>query len=321
MWSKYFSPEEIMRFCGGDLHFPAVSSFSYSDNLPQWHYPWHMHLKGLELVFAAGGRGQLSLDNQTLNMEKGDIAIIPRGAGHMFTCPPDETFSYYSIGITTGAGSTDMGSGMRPLSEDFILPQGPLQDFFSTTPCTIVNGSGCFAYVTETFRLLLSLYEMSGGHMTPAMQAMFHSLLTLVRELFTDKALTVTIDDGYSMADIIQYINKHSSEPLTLQSIADHFHLSTSHLNRLFNRAYHTSPINYQISVRLANACDLLLATNKSISEVATEVGYDNFSHFNVLFRKHIGCTPNAFRSQSQTSKSSVSLSYISNLFIPPEYK
>ena len=308
-----------MRFCGGDLHFPAVSSFSYSDNLPQWHYPWHMHLKGVEIIFAAAGRGQLSLENQTLNMEKGDIAIIPRGTGHMLTCAPDETFAYYATGITTGLGSTDMGSGMHALSEDFVLPEGPLQDFFSAMPCTIANGSGCFSYISETFRLLLSLYEMSGGQMTPTMQALFNSLLTLVRELFTEKALTVTIDQGYSMADIIQFINKHSSEPLSLQSIADHFHLSASHLNRLFNRAYHTSPINYLISVRLANACDLLLATNKSISEVATKVGYDNFSHFNVLFRKHIGCTPNAFRSQSQASKAAVSHNYFSNLFIPTE--
>lgn len=318
IWSKYFTENEILRFCGGELRFPAVSSFAYSDNLPQWHYPWHIHLKGVELIFAAEGSGQLSLDNQTLRIEKGDIAIIPRGTGHMLTCRENETFAYYSMGITTSAGSTDMGSGMHPLSDDFVLPQGPLQDFFGAMPCTITNGLSSFTYFSESFRLLLSFYEMSGGAMTDAMKALIYSMLTLVKEIFTDKALTVTLDDGFSMADIIQYINKHSSEPITLQSIADHFHLSASHLSRLFNKAYHTSPINYLISVRLANACDLLLATRKSISEVASEVGYDNFSHFNVLFRKHMGCTPNAFRTQGR-AESPRGLSGHSNLFLPRE--
>ena len=80
----------------------------------------------------------------------------------------------------------------------------------------------------------------------------------------------------------------------------------------------YVDPLQLLISVRLANACDLLLATRKSISEVASEVGYDNFSHFNVLFRKHMGCTPNAFRTQGR-AESPRGLSGHSNLFLPRE--
>lgn len=289
MWSKYFSLEDICRFSGGEMHFPGVSGFCLSDNLPQWHYPWHMHPRSVELIFAAEGHGLLNLDNQTFPMEKGDIAFIPMGIGHMITSPADQKFTYYGIGINV---ASDGGS--------FCPPSGPLQDFFTSTPCTVTSGLNSFTYIAETFRLLLSLFEMSGGVMTDTMKALFYSLFTLTRELFTTRALTVRIEQGFSMTDIIQYINQHSSDPLTLQSIADHFHLSPSHLSRLFSRAYHSSPISYLISVRLATACDLLLTTNKPVSEVAAAVGYDNFSHFNVLFRKHIGCTPNEFRTRAR---------------------
>lgn len=298
MWAKYFSEQNLRQFSGGNLHFPAVTSFNYSDNLPNWHYPWHMHKASIELLYVQQGQGYISLPNGRSNLTRGDIAVIPAGMGHQLLSDSAEPFCYYTLRILLHPGSGSLGSGAPELPIDFIPPDGPLLRFFAGLPFGVTVGLNCLDYVEKTFQLLLTLYEMNGG-MDETMQALLFSLLTLTRKLFENKMLTARMEEGYSMSDVIQYINEHSAEPLTLQSIADHFHLSPSHLSRLFSKAYHSSPINYLISVRLANASDLLISTRRSISEIAALVGYDNFSHFNVLFRKRIGCTPHEFRTRN----------------------
>lgn len=298
MWAKYFTEAELNRYAGGSMHYPAVTCFNYSDNLPVWHYPLHMHGASVELIFVREGQGSITIGGSMMPLQRGDVAVIPAGTGHQLLSDSPQPFCYYSLRFRVRPGHAILTNG-HELSSDFTPPAGPLQEYFAGLPFGVAPGLTCLGYVENTFQLLLTLYEINGG-LDETMMALFYGLLSLTRKLFESRLLTIRVEEGFSMSDVIQYINEHSAEPLTLQGISDHFHLSPSHLSRLFAKAYHSSPINYLISVRLANASDLLISTQRSIHEIAALVGYDNLNHFNVLFRKRIGCTPNEFRKANQ---------------------
>lgn len=48
--------------------------------------------------------------------------------------------------------------------------------------------------------------------------------------------------------------------------------------------------------IRLGHASRLLIATTKSVSEIAYETGFNNISNFNRIFKKKKGCTPKEFK-------------------------
>ncbi len=57
--------------------------------------------------------------------------------------------------------------------------------------------------------------------------------------------------------------------------------------------------MHYIVRRRIGEAQLLLVFTKKSITEIASEVGFDNLSHFNVQFKKYVGLSPLAYRKRN----------------------
>ena len=65
---------------------------------------------------------------------------------------------------------------------------------------------------------------------------------------------------------------------------------------RFFKKYIGMSCIQYINNLRLDNASKLLTTTNKTIMEISLDVGFDNLSYFNKLFKRKYNMTPKAFR-------------------------
>ena len=95
---------------------------------------------------------------------------------------------------------------------------------------------------------------------------------------------------------ILSYINAHLQEPLTLDQIAEACHISKYHLCHQFKEQVNMTVMQYITEQRITMAKIALLETDKSISVIAAENGYSNFSHFCRAFRQAEGITPAAYR-------------------------
>lgn len=97
--------------------------------------------------------------------------------------------------------------------------------------------------------------------------------------------------------DIIQYINCHYTDELSLNFLADLFGLSSSYLSTLLNRELHTSLTTYINHLRIDTA-KKMLRTNQylQIQDIAKKVGYNNIHTFLRAFKKEEGVTPNIYR-------------------------
>jgi len=76
--------------------------------------------------------------------------------------------------------------------------------------------------------------------------------------------------------------------------------MSTSLFYLRFQEITGVSPNEYLISIRLANACAMLLQTAGSIGEIALQSGFCDSNHFIKSFKKRYGVTPGKFRKQFQ---------------------
>ena len=103
---------------------------------------------------------------------------------------------------------------------------------------------------------------------------------------------------GYKLRQITDWIAANVAADLNLDRLATQSGLSKFHFHRLFKRALGLSPAHYQLKLRMDEARRLLRETNRSVVEVALDVGYANPSHFAQLFRRENGLAPSAYRRQ-----------------------
>ncbi|MEK3723608.1 AraC family transcriptional regulator [Paenibacillus sp. FSL H8-0034] len=111
-------------------------------------------------------------------------------------------------------------------------------------------------------------------------------------------------DDSLKKADLVTqavwYMNEHYSDTITLESLAKLFGCSPRHLSRLFQDQLGHSPLDYLIRIRMDIAKQLIWTTDATIQEIADGVGYEDRYYFSRLFKKHIGISPNHYKTQSE---------------------
>ena len=73
-------------------------------------------------------------------------------------------------------------------------------------------------------------------------------------------------------------------------------HYSQSHLSRLIKKYYNMSLKQYINDLRLQAAYNDLILTNRSAEEIAENIGFSSFSHFNKIFKARFSITPAALR-------------------------
>ena len=72
--------------------------------------------------------------------------------------------------------------------------------------------------------------------------------------------------------------------------------MSVSWFMRNFKQVTNQSPMQYILSIRIANAVSLLETTDYNVTEISTIVGYDNPLYFSRIFRKQKGISPTEYR-------------------------
>lgn len=85
-------------------------------------------------------------------------------------------------------------------------------------------------------------------------------------------------------------------EPPSLEQLANEAQLNEYKLKAGFKQLYGTSVLNYALNLRLEQAQKLIKETEKTISEIAYELGYTHSQHFQRAFKKKFGITPNSLR-------------------------
>ncbi|PWV89374.1 two-component system response regulator YesN [Paenibacillus cellulosilyticus] len=93
-----------------------------------------------------------------------------------------------------------------------------------------------------------------------------------------------------------QYIEEHLDEDISREQLADYVFLNPAYLSRLFRKETGSSITDYTTERRMMKAKAELENSNVKISDIATSVGYSNFSHFSKLFKKATGLTPQEYR-------------------------
>ena len=96
--------------------------------------------------------------------------------------------------------------------------------------------------------------------------------------------------------DMVCYISENYTEQISLKSLEERFHISTTYICDLFRDHLNTTFVKYLNGVRLERAAYALRACDLPVSTVAAECGYSSYSYFSEAFRRKYHMTPTEYR-------------------------
>jgi len=98
------------------------------------------------------------------------------------------------------------------------------------------------------------------------------------------------------LAPVADYIKAHVGESISVKELARMAGLSVRQFERKFLETFRTTPKHYLMRLRVLLACDTLLETRRSITEIGLASGFCDHSAFARHFRKHMGMSPREYR-------------------------
>lgn len=101
---------------------------------------------------------------------------------------------------------------------------------------------------------------------------------------------------------VLEYLNGHFGENISISSVAGRFNINQSHLSHIFKNHTGMSLWNY-VTLRRLHMFNHLIRQNHSIEDACYQVGFQNYSNFFRLYKKYMGMTPTEFKRQN-TSQS-----------------
>ena len=123
------------------------------------------------------------------------------------------------------------------------------------------------------------------------------SLLDLLNKT-TSSIPKINAEENQSIdiESIWKYIEDNLKSIENISQIAEHFHFSKYYFCHFFKKRTGLPVIEYVCATRIQQAQKLLISTNKTIEEIAFDVGFKDRSYFCLTFKKKVGIPPSTYR-------------------------
>jgi AraC-like DNA-binding protein len=272
-----------------DPDFPlAVLDFRTKGDGDRMH--WHEHL---EIALCLEGTGRFMFGRRALPVEPGDIFLVDNSQPHVAV--PDTAGSLRLL-LVLFRSELVAAPGCRAFDSAYLVPFRSagvhgLDRIPSNTPLAAE-----LAPILHDLAALAACHDLEDRHLLDANLRRF--LGVLVRST-PGRAAAAGRTDAARRAQIrpvLSYVEEHCRERVTLGEVAEVVHLSPSRVRHLFREVSGVGFKEYATRVRLAEAKRLLLATDLSVAEVASRVGYTNVHQFYTVFHRYYALLPAEYR-------------------------
>ena len=242
----------------------------------------HCHPDILEVIFCRSGSCKIVIDGIPYNATEGDIVIYNQNSYHQENTSDSIDFSLYCFAIKGISVPGLEPNCLTASSGPHIVHTGNSRDIFD-----------------HMFKRIYDLTRHDGNRQHSLLEYYTKTVLYEILLLCTDKTDAPVIPvnaDSEVIHKIYDYLKKNYRNELRLGDIADSLHLSADYISHSFKKSTGYAPMQYVNALRIGASQVLLIETDKKVSEIALEVGFNNIGNYNRAFHLFTGTTPLAFR-------------------------
>ncbi len=242
-----------------------------------------------QLIYCQRGVGRIRIGKEYYSAFPGRAYLVRPMEIHGIT--PKDSLRLIEIKFTVEGESFD--ESVRQIPSEFELDEHlSLRLSFKEI---VKEGLAEKIYTNEATNsaLMLFLIRLLRKHNVDAEETPCHSFY-----FDTPKRRTADGDRDVEFVQVIDYIEKHLSEPITLDELSSIAHFEKSYLTVRFKEIWGLSPMKYVNYMRIERAKLLLKTTDMSVTDVAGAVGFGSIHYFSRYFKEKENMTPNEYRNE-----------------------
>lgn len=279
-----------------NFNFLYIDTYTFGKNwvFPESRVPYSL------LRYICAGEGAFFIDNEEIIAKEGAIIYIP--CHSKLSCHAiSDNFTFTSIRFNTSV----LFENVDILKEQFGLPYSmeckDEKQYFDEInywiktehPARMFLVRGALSMLIG--KLISRESSFSNDKMSDLVDSGVYSLQQIkVREERSRSRMDPRIQI------VIDYILLHPNEKYTPDKMAKMAELSKQRFSSLFKEQIGKTPMSYVKEIKMTTAARKLLVSNKNISEISYEFGYEDPNYFIREFRQTFGYTPKQYRMSVQ---------------------
>lgn len=263
--------------------------FWLNDEPTEYAVHWH---PAIEMVIPLENQYTVIVGQITYMLNPGDIFVIPGGELHHLIAPPTGRRLIYLFDFNLLSRIRGFSYLTSYLSQPILISRSTCPSIYAEEADIIVQLCGDYLQ-NDSLREMMIYSKLLAFFVNYARYRM-----TLEGEntcIPSTETRQKDLMDKFNT--VLDYLDEHFAEDLSLEKVADVAGFSKFHFSRLFKQCSGYNFYDYLCYKRIKSAETLLLKPGLSITEVALQSGFSSLSTFNRTFKKLKGCTPSEYRS------------------------
>lgn len=283
-----------MQYCDGthlDSDFPFIYKHKKDKPSPSSKIPSHLH-DCLEINRIISGKAKIFVNGKVIMVSKGDILLFGSHELHSWAVSPEgaewKVFMFDKNLIYADTLNIQEYRYLFPFISIGNTVEGKLKSDWEITKDTV-----------KLLELIDSQLEVKREGYELEIKALLLLLLSKLYYFFSlrkDQNNTYARNNFLKIYPVQKYIKEHLFEPLSLESAADMAGMHCNYFSHFFKKTTGINFSEYIIRLRLFHAIHLIENTNRTISDILFECGFNNESYFYRIFKKVTGKAPSFFR-------------------------
>lgn len=300
---KNFTPPHYEQPVANFTERSLNGSQEYVNFIPESHlriwynnqtegYANHYH-DALEIIICAENQYIIITNNRTYTLNVGDILIIPPFMLHELHSKPCGARFIYLIDVS-----------MLKCFQDFKMLDPVLMEPYL---CTAASRPEIYQQVYNSLMQMADTYFSHQIFWETSIYSTLLNMFTTIGVNYFYKSSNEEADsssskqpENYEMfANLLNFIDAHYADNLTLEQAADYIGFSKYHFTRLFKQHTNTTFHNYLCHKRIQAAQSMLTADmNLPVTDIAFQIGFNNLTSFSRCFSKYTNCSPTEYRNK-----------------------
>ena len=256
------------------------------------HLPLHSHAF-YELLFCRNTCGaEYLVGSKRYRLQRGDLIFVPPGVSHRPLLPEtlSEPYNRYVLWLSP--------EFMEHYASLFPYPFSDKQ----AHPSMLRTGGTPWEQLEDLFRKGVQEAEQQADGWEAAVMGNTITLLTMIKRATDDRSAQMLKAEKTELLDrIIVYLEKNYSKSITIGDLAKEFFISNSTVSHLFKKKLGISLYRFVTQRRLIAAKNLI-EQGHPLEQVATQVGFQDYSSFYRAFKQEYGISPRQYRTLHTSS-------------------
>ena len=251
----------------------------------------------VEIILILRGKAWFEIEGHEYEAEEGTVVVVNPGMHHRSLLKPEKTGNSrpareFHLAFT-GVEFVNCRKGCLPLFRGCqitaVLPEETRRELFEL--CAAIEHEAGGSAPGRYF--MLKAYQIQVLCLLERFRRQEIQLEDVQNHKTSVRCEFKSINKKYVIRRIMDYMENHYQEKISLDQIAANMYLSSYYISKLFKSETGDTPINYLISLRMKKARDLLEETpERPVQEIAAAVGYEDAYHFSKQFKKYYGMPP-----------------------------